>query len=341
MAPSNLVTLCQQRGYLPICIKAADGTYTEAFALPSIGSDGLSLPVGSVGTDGVTDIGLIYIDFQGNPIPYDPTSTYSHGACPISNFDSIFSCVVDPTDSTVDPIPVRLEVDGIGLDAVVTPYSLVDGTEVVLGPTAKIADDCDRFEYREQEVCVLGPSGDRIASLTRVRVYDTEDTSDGAATIEWVAEEFLDANGLPYTLGAGETIGSCEVVLPYISEVCIRRQDGTQEPARQIIPVIGGVLDPTMPSFINLVDGSPVAFDPATDSLSAGSCVVVPPERTHGCLFDTATNTGREVVQEIPYTGNGYDDANPVYKLRPGGVIVSPSATEEFNEGPCTRCLTC
>lgn len=242
---SRLVTLCQQRAVTVACWDNA-GVKTTILIHPSYGPDGLPIPAGTISTvDGVTDTGFAFTNLDGTPLAATPAlADLTAGACPINDVDVEVGCMVNPADSTADPIPVRVVVDSATDPATVTYFSLVDDTEQTPSATLVFEPNCDRFQYVQRTLCVTDGTGAKLAEIVEVRAYDNSDTSDGTASIEPVATVLLDDTGAEYTVPAGATVGDCGGSRPELVYGCLTDASvtpPTYTPVAQVVPFINGV----------------------------------------------------------------------------------------------------
>ena len=271
---SHIRKVCDTSGASPVAINEVILVDSSSNVIPH---DSIAFPAAGSGFvgDGSGFIRSYFTDMNGTPIA-EP-ATWDCVSCNSAASTNVnLGYVNDPADPAFEPIPVQVITTTAPDGTVTTSYvSLVDGSVVTLAAGQVVEEDVDRFDTETQERCVRNAAGLIVASVTRVRVWDKRDVTDGVPSAEPVVDVLInDADGLEYVLGAGEVAGSCDVYLPVIKDGCLT--DATTTPATltpvcQMIPVIDGALSWADLSYVNPTDGAAIVPN-ATDTFRVGSC---------------------------------------------------------------------
>lgn len=280
---AQLVKLCTFASPLSACDTTDPNNPVPILFVPVLDANSKVIPVGSTTYSPGDGSGP---DIAGNYASYFTDSTGTVIAAPAawsfdcasgSSKDVELGYIIDTADTTVDPIPVQANYSTDGAGVVSVEYiSLIDGSTIVPAGTQQFVDDDDRFDYERSKFCVRDATGTVVTRVTRVRVWDTTDTSDVVGeTVAPVAERLInDADGTTYVLGAGETLGDCDVYQPLVESGClVDTTNNTIRAARQIVQFANGVYDWANPTYVNPADGT--AITPlGTEVYQDGPCGV-------------------------------------------------------------------
>lgn len=287
---AQLVKICQISQIIPVCditdlanpIRLKEVVVVDANG-EIISHDSTTYP--STGTgftgDGSGFIRSYFTDLLGNPIADAARPALGNWDydCPEVQVDLELGCMVDLSDISADPIPVRVD-NEIATDGTITTsyVSLLDGSAVVpVAGTLEFRPNCDRFDYEQLLFCVRDAAGLIVANVKQVSVYDTEEADgDGLLAPSPIAQILINlADNSEYVLAAGEVLGNCDVFAPLFETGCLLDQtNNTARQARQVITVVDGAPLWTSPQYLDPALGT-VIPPIATETWIAGTACTI------------------------------------------------------------------